>query len=190
MTTTSTVKHKKNKKNKKAIAVAQDVLNQLKYKNYKPVVNYYFNAEKIDVSNLSLENKDVCDLLPKLCKKCEVCALGACLLSTARLYDNMPADEVFMINRDYNWTTNSYKDPYLTLRRSDEETFADLLSDVFDENQCSLIESAFERTCRGNYEDHEEVCRAIEFGEKYDDDKKRMRAIMRNVIRNDGWFTV
>src|SRR4051812_10887130 len=77
--------------NKKAIAIAQDVLLRLR-RHLKVVTGAYCDGY-LPVSEVKVD-ADLRENLPVIEKNCEVCALGACLLSKARLYNNVPTDDV------------------------------------------------------------------------------------------------
>jgi len=108
-------------------------------------------------------------------KTCRVCALGACFLSVIKL------DNKFL---------GSWRD----LIRAGEE-ISDRLGDFFDMDQLKLIENAFELgrgwfTSDGSVNRLEglDVTRAVQFGERYDKDENRLKAIMKNIIKNGGTF--
>lgn len=122
-------------------------------------------------------------------KGCYVCALGACLLSTVAL------DNKFDLGAGHSaeaWTP--YQDDLLKRLRK-----------LFSAEQLILIENAYETG--GGYLQLSsndamdevglkkygaklpvQIYDAIAFGERYKDDKARMRAIMRNIIDNGGQF--
>jgi hypothetical protein len=84
----------------------------------------------------------------------------------------------------------SYGDPELV------ECYDDLtarLGEIFPQEQQHLIESAFELTNMSNGPGrtqlpHESIDAAINFGAAYDVPKARLRAIMKNIVKNDGEF--
>lgn len=170
------------KMNKKAIAVATDVLSRLRYLNVK--AEYYLYSkewhgeewqQRQDNSGLDRE-KDAQDDVRAYEKNCSVCALGACLLSYVRKYDNVKNDEL------------------LDICGNRHDIVYDLLSDVFSEEQLSLIESAFEQDSKGIFDTWDELVvgegadNAIAFGKRFTDDKKRLRAICKNIVANKGNF--
>lgn len=132
---------------------------------------------------------DVKLIADKLKTNCRVCALGACLLSVVSLQN----DFVFELQQGNVVGVESYD-------------LADRLLKVFTAEQLLLIETAFE--CEnftgyftGNYDElhmgsmtrysrrltHQlEIAKAL--GERFNDSKKRLRAIMRNMIANNGKF--
>src|ERR1043165_3171280 len=71
----------------KAVAVAKDVIKRLKYLN---IETRHYMCGQIP-SKLKISEKD--DLkkhVAKVEKYCKVCALGACIISKARLFDEVP----------------------------------------------------------------------------------------------------
>jgi hypothetical protein len=166
---------------KKAVRVATDVLAQIKARG-KFVVTPGTYAEISGVftsdPNDPWHSVKVADDLQTFLKKhakpksCHVCALGACFLANVEKTDNVP-----------------YLD---STHRRDEIT--ENLSKIFSEGQMGLIEAAFERSSDYGYKGDDNdntydlVEAAVEFGERYDDPTKRLRAIMKNIIKNNGEF--
>jgi len=109
-------------------------------------------------------------------KNCTVCALGASILSKARLFD----DYRFRVNDSYEHFHGG--------------------AEIFGINQALLIEAAFEQTREliddgGVFRDGRtfkfpegQVDRAVKFGKRYGESEKRLAAIMRNVVKNEGVF--
>lgn len=187
---------------KKSVAIAKDVLKNMKLMRVE--TKTYF-AVPLDINlQIGVELKDQLGKLLTPAKPCRVCALGACLISHVNLYDDFKVPE--RTERSYPY------DPYARLYDDD---FEDELIDSMGARNMVLIEDAFELTCqswygRGNFDvegydvDHVEEedeaitdptakqqlrLDAIAFGQRYADPEKRLAAIMRNVIRNDGEFT-
>lgn len=162
-------------KREMAVAVANDVLAQLRKrtKGYVVTTGYYIRTGSPLPSTGDL--RDHLDTIQK--GGCQVCALGAALLSKARLYDKVPM----------NFTNGGYAS-YC----SGDACYRSL-SDVFSRKQMVLIESAFERMNMdpdSRRDDYTPVAiqNAIDFGTQYSDDKVRLRAIMKNIVENDGVF--
>lgn len=160
---------KKQKAN--AVLVAQDVLKQLRRKSVPLNVakGYYMSFPNGDGPS-DQDDGDLQACVDDIQKRCGVCARGALVLSKARLFDEVP---LYYLNNLQQWDTSQ------------------LLEDVWDEKQLCLIESAFELgkfECYGLSE--KLVYGAIVFGAQFPDSKKRLKAIMENVIENDGVFTV
>lgn len=153
---------------KKAVAVAEDVLVQLRKRKNTiiPHQGTYLETDA-EFTDEQLDGHDLQEYVDKVQKAdCKVCAVGAAVMSKARLFDNVPADVVVVADDIHGH-----------------------LFDVFDENTVALMECAFEQSdsfSTGQSEKHLEA--AIEFGERYEDDKERLRAIMKNIIENNGKF--
>lgn len=165
------------KPNKKALAVAKDILTNIDLVDVSR--GCYFLLKSI-VSNKAV-NQDLQDSLPLVENNCKVCALGACLISKARVLDNVPGDKVFR-----NGACGAYS--YIWGQK-----LVELLKDVFTRNQCVLIETAFEGQPIWRYTKVSEkaIQRARDFYLKYNTvtAKNRLIAIMKNVRKHKGWFT-
>lgn len=111
-------------------------------------------------------------------QKCHVCALGACLISQVKLFNKMAISK--LVVEDKHNAKHQVIDPNRVI-------VSTLLSRFFSKDQLDLIESAFEvggdYNCQAPYS-----ADAENFGEDYDDPKKRLKAIMANIIVNDGKF--
>lgn len=116
---------------------------------------------------------------------CDACALGTLLISTADLFDNITVG-------DFN-DEDGLLHPELALK------------DYFTTAELMVIEAAFERSTKGgtlfgSYKyDHmltnehpseSEIKRAIRYGKTIDGPKKRLRAILQNIIDNNGQFVI
>lgn len=167
--------------NDRAVAVALDALQQA---SAFPVYQGAYIGMDSDLDQALLILNDLVPglgvqrLLPTLQRAdCQVCALGACMLAKARLYDSLPLSSLI------------HKGELIPTPKQVQEA----LSDVFDAKQCCLIESAFEEEERGlpsrsTAAFRKEVERAIEFGSRYDCNDDRFEAIMTNIIENGGVF--
>lgn len=169
---------KKISKEKARVTVAKDVLARLRYRKVQQRV--YLDKRELDNVIWDLEdvaykkneyvgNLDAREHINKL-EKCPACALGNMLLSHVRIFDKITLYNLDEMNGD--------RDPIM-----------DVLTDYFSEEQLDLIECAFEGEFWGNGEyDMDLVDKAIVFGNKYLDSKKRLRAIMLNIVKNNGTF--
>jgi hypothetical protein len=165
----------------KALAVAKDVLSHLN--EYQLITGRYV-VGTIDSTKIVAET-DLRSLVDTVQKECCVCALGACFLSKARLFDKVPANEIL---RPYDWSTVASID----VRRPLIEKH---LSDVFSPTQLNMIESAFEMRVRYHdmisEDEHARLRVASAFGQRFVGDKKaRVIAVMQNIIDNGGTFVV
>lgn len=162
-----------------AVAIARDVIDQirdldrpLKIQNGRGYVSGSLGIE-ID---MGLDLKDYVDLVQE---KCYVCMLGGCMLSKARLYDEVPLAGII----------DSPVTGSLTVDRFDTEWS---LMQAFGEANIDLLECAFECKPRMSKFDTPADLRigAMAFGCGYSDPKSRALAIMENVVANDGDFVV
>lgn len=164
-------------KKEMAVAIANDVLAQLRKrkKGYIASAGVYVSSSAF---HNEIDHKSTLDLKDHLDEiqedGCRVCALGAALLSRARLYDNVP-----------------FSDFYSKWESDGQSGCHQFLKDVFSHKQLTLIESAFEGAdmdYEGDGLSAREVKRVCAYYEKYPDDKARMRAIMTNIVENGGVF--
>jgi hypothetical protein len=167
-------------KAQRAVAIAKDVLSQLRKRQngYVACSGVYIHREALEAMNPD-EAKDLRDNLKAMQKgdSCKVCALGSAILSKARLFDKVPCQDILAGEDEI-----------------DVEAIREHLHDAFSEAQLDLIESAFEganmssgETPRVNASPNA-IEAAIEFSQKHDDDKARLRAIMTNIVKNEGVF--
>jgi hypothetical protein len=118
------------------------------------------------------KNKDVRDILLTTMPKCTACAIGSMFVCT--------------VLRDDNLTLGEFHDKH-------DIDYRNKLLNFFDDMQLGLIESAFEQSNMNRKwyrtDDFKGlVDRAIDFGSMYSSDKKRMIAIMENIIAHNGEF--
>lgn len=160
--------HRMSKKRQR-IAIAKDVLAQLKREKYVAVRGSYVVSYDLDQLSFQETDEHPFDLQEALlgnAPECSVCGLGAAFCSMARLGDKVELEDV--------------PDIY------------EHLEPVFGMHQLALIEYAFEG-CDSGYEGNnnlseEEVATCVRFCKKWPDHDKRLAAIFRNVVRNEGTF--
>ena len=172
------------KKNEMAVAIARDVLKHLRSLKVRDRNGYVGLNDKYECTPKSLSNlsgkEQLQNHLPVVVKYCDVCALGACFLSYVRLYDKI---QVSSLVQSYDFGLKSDK-------------LVSILNVCFSLEQRNLIESAFELNrmdegiygTKHIYAAEDAVDYAIEFGKQYEDPKERLRAIMKNIIKNNGQF--
>jgi len=173
-------------RNEQAIAVAQDVLAHLE--RLQPVLGHYLSGN-IDLAP-EFRDQDMQKHADAVQDGCVVCALGACLISYARLYDNVPLTD-FLLDRQGHSRMRIhgyYPQVMDTLRR------------VFSQEQILLIEGAFEgfRASSFESENMEEFCKESHaawvygaghrFSQNMAVRRRVLRDIMENIVANDGWF--
>ena len=150
------------------IAICKDVLQQLRLKRINPGLSYvsYVPAPW----SWTDAKQDARDGMAFACESgCMTCALGSMMISHVRLFDNFTKGQFF---------------------RLEQNDCLDCLGQYFDEDQLLDIESAYMLWDRN---EHMETLAAYRFGRsiapaKVDGKSKRLRAIMMNIIKNDGTF--
>ena len=165
--------------NEKALAIAQDVLKNLGGQ-YVARAKVYAAEAKWNVPDEDIPTEGELQKALDKMKSCNVCALGACVLSKARLFNDLPITEMF----------------YGGFFELDSEDAYREIEDVFGVTQRAMIESAFERSDMRSFEDddhddevtEDEIEIAKAFGHRYNDAESRMRAIMENIVANGGVF--
>lgn len=173
----------------KRVLIAKDVIAQIKLGRYKAYAQTWVRPEvRVNGSprtyiNLSLEfgpDAPVRELfLNKKIASCECCALGAMFMSCT-LYNN-------------NQTTKDFEDETIWFDERVEGYdggFSNGLNKFFSSDQLMLIESAFEGG-DGAFNvpvDQAKKKSVLAWHDSLPDDKKRLVAIMENIIENNGTF--
>lgn len=174
------MKKPKPTKAERRVAIAKDVLAQLRLERYVATEGVYVDHRVAELASTA-PDKPLEKLLPQV-KSCEVCALGACFLSAVRKYNDVKAGEI-----DDPETFMRYDGSMMTEHMFNDTTMRTKLARHFTDAQTGLIESAFERMPMGSLTD-EGAADAIDFGHCYDTDHDRLVAIMKNIVKNDGTF--
>lgn len=172
---------KKMTKKELRIAVAKDVLSALRTKKIKPAEGEFVRPS-VCPTDLSASKK----VAATIQKDCVVCNLGAMFVSLVKL------DNKFQ----FEWL----EDPC----SGNQEVYIRYplprMRDLFSAQQLILIEHAFEGPDSGYITDHfreydpnAEVPQrlqdaAYKFYESHSDPAKRMRAVMQNIVKNEGVF--
>ena len=115
-------------KRKQCVAIAQDVIKQIKARKYIAQTGAYFTPPK--------DNKFVAgDLQKQLMSAppCKVCALGSALLSTVRLHNQ------FELDIEKGWDNRPTGGVYL-----DSDKMHDRLKEFFTQEEIAMIEAIFE----------------------------------------------
>lgn len=111
-------------------------------------------------------------------RKCEVCADGLLFLSAVRLYNEFPVA--------------GYLDENIKKYEVNDNDLFDVLNEKIGCNQAALIECTFELgqgKCQPDDIEPEWLGHlAIEYGKQYKKPVDRMKAILKNIIRNSGEF--
>lgn len=196
-------------KKQKILAIANDVLAQLRAKKLKVKLDEGYVVGKYPVELVQLGSQLQSEL-DGLQPACTVCALGSCFLSYARLFNHVKVGECGQLENTYS-TTWMFDLNYGQGRR----IFQEIMGKIFSETQLGLIELAFEAPDESEwfvfnftkrlpsllrfnepYDDEpkptgkgwELVKLAHAFGRKYKSGHSRLKAIMENIIANDGKF--
>jgi len=158
------------------VRIARDVLAQLRLGRYIAEAGTYVAVETKDgylgdgwtdlnpnhsFKTVFKKNKDV---------SCRVCALGSAFVSLVNIQNKCSVGEIQENNQMFN-----------------------RLAKYFGNDNIALMESAFECATMDHVSHNlyqEDIDLAIEFGRRYDDETQRLRAIMLNVIRNNGDFKI
>jgi hypothetical protein len=168
------------KKAEKRVAVAKDVLAQLADKKHGYVATPgHYITPRFTLGENEVLPDGLREALPFIqSEPCEVCGLGSLILSKARLYNKMDVDDVLK------------EDSFFTGKFIFSGGQDSLLEDLFSITQITMIEDAFEQTETGWYGNCSESKRlkAVEFGKRFDETEERLRAIMQNIIDNNGSF--
>jgi hypothetical protein len=164
----------------KRIAIAEDVLLQLDKGKYIARKGLYI-LDVIDETGKIFEpDQDIKKNFDGI-RNCEVCAIGATILSCTHFANEL-----------------TFGDVGSSIRLINNAKTRKLLS-IFDDNQLLLIESAFEghdydadrfgRAAFDQHLDRDERERCDAFFYRYiDDSRERLEAIMENIIENNGTF--
>lgn len=169
-------------KAEKRIAIAKDVIAQLKAGTYRSSPGTYCEFNTKEVAKMDA-TKELQKELRKV-TACNVCALGSLFVSDVRKHNNFKAGKAelgYYLDDAFGseWINDSIDDSVIRER----------LSKLFSSEQLALIETAFE-TNDSFGADEDAAYTAIEFGQAFDDPSERMTAIMTNIIRNNGTFVV
>lgn len=144
-----------------ALAIANDVLARLKRKNnIVPIqgAGYVSFSKEAKFEAIYIAEESAQKHLKMLQKGCEVCALGGMFISYIGLKNNVTVQDLELD---------------IGMRES--------LQEAFSSEQLHLIEGSFEGWCDDNSE-------SVVFYEKFENDKKRLKKIMENIVRNNGKF--
>lgn len=167
----------------KVVAIAEDVLKHLD--DTQAVQSTYCSGE-IHVDSGVTSETQLQSIEQELTRKCQVCALGACFLSHIRLFDNITFKDVDCENIE-DLVAND--DGYIVFDIPWRAVYKPL-SEYFDRDNLLLIETAFERDKGFSELSGIEADAAELFGRRYSDPRERLRAIMENIIKHNGTFTI
>lgn len=187
----------KKSQRKKCVAVAQDVLEHMR--GIAVAEGTYCEGRL--PAGVSKAKDSAKKHIDGISKGCQVCALGACFLSYIRLYNNFSLGQLVGTFSDRVSEDESFEVDYHDMTKE--------LETIFTPAQMCLIETAFEKVCinddalldsyycecedgddydRDEYTTDAEIEAAVLFGQKYENVRLRLRAIMKNIVKNDGLF--
>jgi hypothetical protein len=172
-------------KAEKRVAIAKDVLRQLAAKKYRATPGTYCQLREHDAKKLDrCSNDQLQGALPQL-RSCAVCALGAAFMSAVAKFDNLSicGANLGLAEGDFYVRTS----PNRGLIFSHLEKF-------FSRRQIAEIECHFEGWAK-QYDSMDPDSafmagsdRAVAFKRKWRSPGRRLAAIMRNIVRNEGTF--
>lgn len=170
----------------KRIAIAEDILKQIKAEQYTIRQGTWLDVDPIvpppevsqenkakEVQHALLGGKRTIELETQPAT-CTCCAVGAACASAIRLFNKHELagsiEDGFEI---YNY-----------------EGGVEILKKYFPVAQIDLMEAAFEQRTDGHHDSagDDALDRAVLFGKKYARSNKRLQAICRNIIKNGGTF--
>lgn len=172
---------RKAKKAEKRVMIAQDVLAQIKARRYEPAIGNW-----VDFSTGVNRGSGVClqeAFETKAIDTCKVCGVGSLIMSAINCGNSVTENED---DPEFGYASNG------TLRRLSYDSIGKVSSSLekyFSKDQIRLIELAFELGGGYFFTEEEIDVRAVKFGKKYTSAKGRLKAIMENIIANQGKFT-
>lgn len=148
-----------------AVKVAEDVLKSLDL--YVVQTGDYIipgNGKETEAQQLYYDNSK--KYAKHIKKDCKVCALGACFVSLISLKNNFDFSGAYWLR----------------------SIMAERLNECFTQEQVDLIETSFEGYCfsRSRHVQDPSILAAIRFGNRWEDETKRLKAIMKLIIKYKG----
>lgn len=161
----------------KRILIAKDVISLIKSKKIKAISQIFYEANPIDVLEGEGFQKAFID---KKILNCQCCAQGAMMVSCTLFNNNYTVEESETFNGDFN---------DLGFKIKDDFKLKNGLNKYFSKTQLALIEQAFENR-KGAFTrcSPKQAMIINKFYDKNPNDKKRLLAIMKNIIDNKGKF--
>lgn len=159
----------------KRIAIAKDVLAQLAAQTLRP--SHLHRYLMVDAVPQNYKSRDLRDVVQTPGQVCRVCALGACLVAKARLYDQLPAQD--LIGED---SCTGYLNP-------DQSQCLAALRDIFSARQLAVIEAAYEgMPDLADDAYYEAAMEASYYRREPELGAETLSRIMNNILANDGVF--
>lgn len=168
----------------KRVAIAKDILKQIAADLYYIEQGTWLNIDGVDTPEDTSTQSQIVQaallggkrtvVIESKPASCTCCAVGAACASAIRLF-----------NQDS--LSGNLEDGF-ELPGYDEGSA--ILSKYFPLAQVDLMEAAFEQRTDSHHADASDAAlqRAVEFGDEYDNDTERLKAICKNIIKNQGDF--
>lgn len=167
-------------RNQQKVEIAKDVIAQIKAKKFIASNHLWANIHEIKVKN----KDNMQELLVKNNPVCDVCADGALLLSAIRLGNDL-------IYSSRSKSMNNYRDLFVFDLGVSGLAKKRLLK-YFTEEEFTLLEIAYEvgMGYKSPYSRDKEIedarFKALEWGKRYNSNSKRLIALMKIIIKNNG----
>jgi hypothetical protein len=162
------------------VAIAKDVLHQLDIKRFRATSGTYFASDSLsNVINNSIDPAHR-QVTPEDISQCRVCVMSAVCVATLDRFNTLSLLDAYP----------TLNEPGLIVNYTHKHA-------GFSEKQMRLMETAFEGCCLSSLVSEKDEMKAAAFGKgtrrglrdtDTSADERRMRAIMRNVIKNNGTF--
>lgn len=166
----------------KRVAIAQDVLKQIRAKHYDIECGTWLDIQEFDddeartirdagasFTQALLKGGKIADVGFVDRRDCTCCAVGAACASVIRIFNHAEVEMGYI---------------------SDVHEAFRILERYFSRRQIDMIEGAFEQRTGSERTEagFEEYTRATTFGNRYVDADKRAKAIFSNIVKNNGTF--
>lgn len=178
----------------KAIAIANDVLDRI---DHRRIRRGTYGSGEMKIKGAKF-NKDtqLQELVPDLEKFCDTCLLGTCLLSKAKLYDELTLGQ-FVPQSDFVFCTEMDPIADISLNLSIWHEAMEIgLAEILGPFEMDKLESWFEQRMMANdlsiYTEAEiDILRGcVVAGSAYHDPKESAFAALKNFIENGACLTV
>lgn len=164
---------------KKRVLIAKDVLEQLEAGKIRATSGYFLRIQSFSdhVSNYDAVKKESLQAtyLRGDIEQCDACADGALMLSCT------------LFNNKYTTDAGFYM---LDVWINSKKSMKNKLNVIFSRSQLRLIENAFERGVGAfqKFRETPKAKKAIQFGRSFSTSGNRLKAIMKNIVKNRGTF--
>lgn len=163
----------------KRVEIAKDVIVNLNSKRFQAEFAVWLNLDK-PISAENINNNVELQPLMKDMESCTACALGGIFACAVERFNDLKTKECFTYSYYHNFDKNSFS--IINMKG--------YLEKFFDHDQIVLIEICFE-SGQGGYDvvNDKQACAAAMYYH-ISNPETRMRAIMGNIIENNGQFVV